>query len=136
MPVLQHRPPGIPEGPAGDQGGRGEPGRYLPADSRKHDRGTLVKGGLGFEVLSDKGNKAAHFYGVAYRLPALVVANLNDRLDLDKYNGDTSKELPLSATYLIDPDGMIRYAFIDADYRKRAEPSAVVEALKGLKKIR
>jgi pimeloyl-ACP methyl ester carboxylesterase/peroxiredoxin len=97
---------------------------------------TVAKGGLGFEVLSDKGNRAARSYGIAYRLPALVVANIKGRLDLDKYNGDSSKELPLSATYVIDRDGVIRYAFVDADYRKRAEPSAIVVALRGLKKAR
>jgi peroxiredoxin len=97
---------------------------------------TVVKGGLGFEVLSDKGNKAARSNGIAYRLPAVVIANIKGRLGLDKYNGDTSNELPVSATYVIDPDGVIRYAFIDADYRKRAEPSAVVETLNGLEKVR
>jgi peroxiredoxin len=97
---------------------------------------TVAKGGLGFEVLSDKGNEAAHAYGIAYPLPALVVANIKGRLDLEKYNGDPSNELPLSATYVIGRDGVIRYACVDADYRKRAEPSAIVAAIKGLKKVR
>jgi peroxiredoxin len=95
---------------------------------------TVEKDGLGFEVLSDKGNKTARAYGVAYKVPAVVAAQMKGRLDLAKYNGDSSDELPLGATYLIDKGGVIRYAFVDGDYRKRAEPSAVVAALKGLKK--
>jgi peroxiredoxin len=95
---------------------------------------TVEKDGLGFQVLSDKGNKTAHAFGVAYKVPAVVVEQMKGRLDLGKYNGDSSNELPLGATYVIDRDGVIRYAFVDADYRKRAEPSAVVAALKGLKK--
>ncbi len=95
---------------------------------------TVEKDGLGFEVLSDKGNATAHAYGVAYQVPAMVVAQMKGRLDLSKFNGDSSNELPLGATYVIDKEGVIRYAFVDGDYRKRAEPSAVVAALKSLKK--
>ncbi|MFH2056066.1 MAG: AhpC/TSA family protein, partial [bacterium] len=35
-------------------------------------------------------------------------------------------------TYVIDTDRMIRYAFIDADYRKRAEPKDIIAALEQL----
>ena len=95
---------------------------------------TVEKDDLGFEVLSDKGNKAAHAFGVAYKLPASLVAQFGGRLA--QFNGDSSNELPLGATYVIDRQGVIRYAFVDGDYRKRAEPSAVVAALKGLKKAK
>ena len=89
---------------------------------------------LGFEVLSDQGNKVARAYGVAYKLPQVVVDQMKGRLDLAKANGDDSNELPLGATYLIDRQGTIRYAFVDGDYRKRAEPAHVLAALRGLGK--
>jgi peroxiredoxin len=94
----------------------------------------VEKDALGFEVLSDKGNKAAKVFGIAYKVPAVVVEHLKGRLDLNKYNGDTTNELPLGATYVIGRHGVIRYAFDDGDYRKRAEPSAVVVALRGPRK--
>ena len=95
---------------------------------------TVEKNHLDFEVLSDRGNKAAHAYGVAYKIPTVIGEQFKGRLDLAKHNGDGSGELPLGATYIIDRDGIIRYAFVDADYRKRAEPSAVLEVLRGLNK--
>jgi peroxiredoxin len=95
---------------------------------------TAEKNHLDFEVLSDRGNKVAHAFGVAYRIPKVVADQFKGRLDLAKYNGDDSGELPLGATYVIDRDGVIRYAFVDADYRKRAEPSDVIAALRGLGK--
>jgi peroxiredoxin len=52
---------------------------------------------------------------------------------LASFNGDDSLELPLGATYVIDRGGVIRYAFVDGDYRKRAEPSDVLAALRKLK---
>jgi peroxiredoxin len=93
---------------------------------------TAEKAGLGFEVLSDKGNKAALSFGIAYKLPEVTTELMKGRVDLRKFNGDDSKEPPLGATYVIDRAGVIRYAFVDADYRKRAEPSEVVTALKKL----
>jgi peroxiredoxin len=95
---------------------------------------TAEKNHLDFEVLSDRGNKVAHAYGVAYKIPHVIAEQFKGRLDLAKYNGDDSGTLPLGATYVIDREGIIRYAFVDADYRKRAEPSDVLAALRGLDK--
>ena len=93
---------------------------------------TAEKDHLEFEVLSDHGNKVAQAYGVAYKLPAVIAEQ--SRARLTKYNRDDSGTLPLGVTYVIDREGVIRYAFVDADYRKRAEPSDVLAALRGLKK--
>ena len=95
---------------------------------------TTEKNHLDFDVLSDKANKVAGLYGVAYKIPQVVANQFKGRLDLAKYNGDDSAQLPLGATYVIDRDGIIRYAFIDADYRKRAEPSDILAALRSLDK--
>jgi peroxiredoxin len=95
---------------------------------------TTEKNHLDFAVLSDRGNKAAHAYGVAYKVPGVIANQMKGRLDLAKHNGDDSGELPLGATYVIDREGIIRYAFVDADYRKRAEPTDVIAALRDLDK--
>ncbi len=91
---------------------------------------TREKNALKFEVLSDSGNTVARSYGLAYKLPDDLIARFKGRLDLPKFNGDESWELPLGATYVVARDGTITYAFVDADYRKRAEPAAIVEAVK------
>lgn len=44
-------------------------------------------------------------------------------------NHGHSRTLPLPATYVIDPDGTIRWAFVDTDYTARAEPSDILAAL-------
>ena len=91
---------------------------------------TAEKNHLDFEVLSDHGNKVAHAYGVAYKIPRVIAEQFKGRLDLARHNGDESGTLPLGATYVIDREGTIRYAFVDADYRKRAEPSHVLAAVR------
>ncbi len=93
---------------------------------------TVEKNHLDFDVLSDNGNRVARAYGVAYKIPRVVAEQFKGRLDLARYNGDDSSTLPLGATYVIDRDGIIRYAFVAPDYRRRAEPSDVIAALRGL----
>ena len=90
---------------------------------------TAEKEGLGFQVLSDVGNGVAREYGVVFELTEGVKANYEQAFGLSAYNGDDSGELPLAATYVIGRDGVIRWAFLDADYRNRAEPADVIEAL-------
>ncbi len=96
---------------------------------------TVKRNELTFVVLTDKGNDVARQYKIVYRVPDAMSATMKAfKVDLAKRNGDASDELPLSVTYVLDPKGVIRWAFVDADYRKRAEPADVVEALRALKK--
>ena len=48
---------------------------------------------------------------------------------LPGYNGDQSWELPLAATYIVQPSGQISYARVDADWRERPEPGEILENL-------
>lgn len=90
--------------------------------SEKHD--------LEFEVLSDVGNKVAQKYGIVFQLTDQVANMYNQSFDLNAHNGDQSNELPLAATFIIDQNGEIIYAFLDEDYRNRAEPADIISFLK------
>lgn len=90
---------------------------------------TQEKHALEFEVLSDVGNEVARAYGIVFKLTEEVGEMYQNAFDLHAYNGDESKELPLAATYVIDVDGSIQYAFLDAEYRNRAEPSDILAIL-------
>ncbi len=94
---------------------------------------TVEENGLDFVVLSDVGNEVAKTYGAVFRLTPEVHRKYNDAFGFDAHNGQDSGELPLAATYVIDRDGVVRFAFLDADYTKRAEPSDVLAALEQLR---
>jgi len=93
---------------------------------------TKEKNSLEFEVLTDLENKVGKTFGVVYELTAAVAKRYQEGFGLHQYNADSSNELPLAATYVIAQDGTIKYAFLDADYRNRAEPSEILDALKAL----
>ena len=81
-------------------------------------------------ALHDKNNQLADKFGIMFDLPAPIVPVYRDKLKLPSYNGNDNLQLPLAATYVIDKTGAITYAFLDADYKKRAEPAEVVAAVK------
>ncbi len=91
---------------------------------------TAEKHALEFEVLSDIDSHIAREYGIVYKLTDEVAAIYEEKFGLSAYNGNDSNELPLAATYIIGQDGKIAYAFLDADYRNRAEPSEITAELK------
>ncbi|MEM6379626.1 MAG: peroxiredoxin-like family protein, partial [Bacteroidota bacterium] len=91
---------------------------------------TAEKHNLEFEVLSDIGNKVARDYGIVFKLIPEVAEIYQNGFDMIGTNGDDSYELPLAVTYVIQPDGTISYAFLDAEYRNRAEPAEILAALK------
>lgn len=93
---------------------------------------TSKKNNLEFSVLSDVGNVIGKNYGVVFELTTEVATIYNNGFGLNEKNGDASNQLPLAATYVIDTNGIIQYAFLDADYTKRAEVSEIVTALKKL----
>lgn len=94
---------------------------------------TKEKHDLQFEVLSDVQNKIGKEYGIIYKLTNAVAASYEESFGLHDYNGDESNELPLAATYVIDTNGIIQYAFLDAEYRNRAEPTEIIKVLNKLK---
>jgi peroxiredoxin len=85
---------------------------------------------LRFPVLSDAGNQVARKFGLVYRLsPELQAMYESIMTKLPGYNGDQSWELPLAATYVVQPDGRILWARVDADWRKRPEPGEILKVL-------
>ncbi|WP_158976603.1 peroxiredoxin-like family protein [Cellulophaga sp. L1A9] len=91
---------------------------------------TKEKNNLEFEVLSDLDNKVGYQYKVVFKLTEDVKEIYENGFGLSNFNGNDKGELPLAATYIIGQDKIIQYAFLDADYRNRAEPQDVLEHLK------
>jgi peroxiredoxin len=95
---------------------------------------TTEKHSLQFEVLTDETNEIAAKYAGVHGLPKNVRDFYGERGVGEHYSDYKNVEFPIPATYLIAGDGIIRYAFAESDYRKRAEPTEILEVLKELKK--
>jgi peroxiredoxin len=96
----------------------------------KHSYMTRDMNKLRFPVLSDTGNDVARKFRLVYRLPDELRTTYESIMTkLPGYNGDQSWELPLAASYVVQKDGKISWAKVDADWRKRPEPEELLKIL-------
>ena len=93
---------------------------------------TREKYELEFPVLSDPGNQVAKKFGLVFEPAKELIPLFKENFDWDliAINGTERVELPIPATYVVDREGVIQYAFVDADYTKRAEPEKILEVLR------
>jgi peroxiredoxin len=98
---------------------------------------TVEKNALTFEVLSDIGQKVGRAFRLVYDFSnELQSAYKEFGLDIPAKNGPAKNgavsewALPISATYIIDRNGVVIYAYTDADYRDRADPIDILAVLK------
>ncbi len=95
---------------------------------------TEEKNHLEFPVLSDVGNTVARRFGIVYTLPQDLLETYETfQHGLRQMNGeDGAKELPMPATFILDPNGVIQLAYVDEDYTRRLDPELVIEKLQDL----
>ncbi len=84
-------------------------------------------------MLSDPGNRTADAYGLTFTLPDELREMYEQfGIDVPAHNGDDSWRLPMPARFVVDRDGIIRYAKADPDYTVRPEPDETVEFVQRL----
>jgi peroxiredoxin len=95
---------------------------------------TAERDELSFPVLSDPGCGVARSYRLILSLAVeLRPVYAQSGIDLPTINGAGRWDLPIPATFVIDRDGQIVLAHVDADYRNRLEASQIVAALAALR---
>jgi len=91
---------------------------------------TVQKHHLRFNLLHDAGNSVARQFNLVWQLPEdLQEIYRGFNIDLEKFNGNQSWELPMPARFIIDKDGIIRAAAVYPDHTDRPEPESIIEVL-------
>lgn len=92
------------------------------------------KNDVAFTVLSDPKLETARKFGIVFQLSPETDAQYKGfGLDIAGHNKMEKPELPLAATFVVNKKGKIVYAFVEKDYKKRAEPDAIIAVLEKLK---
>jgi peroxiredoxin len=85
---------------------------------------------LAFPMLVDAGNQLARQFGLVYRVPDEQQGLYrNTFVNLPFVNGDSSWELPIPATFVLDRNGSILFAAANEDYTERPEPLEILSAV-------
>ncbi|MGL5622704.1 peroxiredoxin-like family protein, partial [Cetobacterium sp.] len=83
---------------------------------------------LNFKVFSDINNELAKKLNLAFDITETIEEVYKGfGIDLEESQGNKDRILPIPATYIVNSSREIVYAYIDADYTKRAEPKEVIE---------
>ena len=98
---------------------------------------TAENAGLTFAVVADPGNRVARSYGLVFEVPPrLDELQRGFGVDLPGANGDTSNELPVTATFIVARDGRVAFRHLDIDWRRRLEPADLLRRLEQLQASR
>jgi peroxiredoxin len=89
------------------------------------------KHSLEFPVLSDEGGEVIGTYGLKYPVTAHELYEAGGA-DLPKFNGSGGWILPAPAVFVIDREGVVRFASVNGDYTQRVEPEEALAALDSL----
>jgi peroxiredoxin len=86
-----------------------------------------------YEILADVDHGLGTACGVLFRTPEPYRRLLESRgVDLAERQGHEGWFLPVPATFVVDRGGMVRWAFMDIDFTRRAEPDDILAALAAL----
>lgn len=98
-------------------------------------RKTKSRNNLDFTLISDANNELARKVGLVFKVDEDVVKEYKALgINLAESQGNSSNELPIPGTFVINRDRKVTYAFADADYTKRANIKDILEEIKSLKK--
>ncbi len=81
------------------------------------------------------GTMAERITGEGEDPPDFVMLSDPDHAVIDRYglfNEASGRPMPHPATYVIDKEGVVRYRFVEVDYKVRPTNEDILEVLKGL----
>jgi peroxiredoxin len=105
----------------------------LTPDTGSHLAATKRNYALTYEVLSDVDGAVGLQFGVLIRAPDPYRELLaGTGVDLPARHGNEGWFIPMPATFVVDQQAVIRYAFVNVDFTRRAEPAEIVDILRSI----
>jgi peroxiredoxin len=105
----------------------------ITPELERYTRALHKKLNLSFDILTDLHLKVAEQFRLVFTLPNYL-RDLYKSFGstLDRFNDEPEYRLPMPARYVIDKQGIIRAADVNADYTIRTEPSETLKQLRSL----
>jgi len=105
----------------------------LTPELERYTRALHKKLNLTFDILSDLHLKTAEQFGLVFTLPGYLRELYRSfGSTLDRFNDEPEYRLPMPARYVIDKEGIIRAADVNADYTIRPDPAETLAKLRAI----
>ena len=96
----------------------------------KYSKQIVKKHNLAFPILADFDNSVATSFGLSFSLSEeLKAVYMELGIDLPRFNGNDSWQLPMAGRFIANSQGIIRNVEAHPDYTQRPEPTAIVDYL-------
>ena len=103
----------------------------ITPELERYTRAMHKKLNLTFDILTDPHLKIAEQFRLVFTLPDYLRELYKSfGSTLDRFNDEPEYRLPMPARYVIDQEGIIRAADVNADYTIRPEPSETLRQLR------
>ena len=107
----------------------------ITPELERYTRALHKKLNLNFDILTDLHLKIAEQFRLVFTLPDhLRELYKSFGSMLDRFHDESEYRLPMPARYVVDKQGIIRAADVNADYTIRPEPSETLSQLRALTK--
>jgi peroxiredoxin len=94
---------------------------------------TQEKAAPDITILGDPAAEAAKAFGILFTVDEATQKKYKGYgIDVAANNSNGQWTLPHPGTFVIDTKGVIRWAWVNEDYTKRADPQAVIDAVKAI----
>jgi len=107
----------------------------ITPELERYTRALHKKLNLNFDILTDLHLKIAEQFRLVFTLPDYLRELYKSfGSTLDRFNDESEYRLPMPARYVVDKQGIIRAADVNANYTIRPEPSETLSQLRALTK--
>jgi peroxiredoxin len=84
---------------------------------------------LTYTLLSDHAMEASRRFGIAFRVDGATVERFKEfGIDVEKASGETHHLLPVPAVFIVGTDGIIKFSYVNPDYKVRLAPGDLLDA--------
>jgi peroxiredoxin len=105
----------------------------LTPELERYTRALYKKLNLTFDILTDLHLKIAEEFRLVFTMPDYLRELYKSfGSTLDRFHDESEYRLPMPARYIIDKQGVIRAADVNADYTIRSEPAETLKQLRTL----
>ena len=103
----------------------------ITPELERYTRALHKKLNLNFDILTDLHLKIAEQFRLVFTLPDYLRELYKSfGSTLDRFHDESEYRLPMPARYVVDKQGIIRVADVNADYTIRPEPSETLSQLR------
>ena len=92
---------------------------------------SIEKHEMTYRLLSDTAMSAAQTFGVAFKVEDMTIEKYKGYgIDLEASSGEKHHLLPVPSVFIIDRQGIVRYAYHNPDYKTRMDTEKLLEQAK------